>query len=303
MIDGRKDMKPVDDKSELLSDWVVPKRAIRASALTNGLRTVWVQGETDWSAVWQKKPTAAPEAYEAMGNIYKYATSLEVRSRLDVREVDAPKAAPARTIAVARVRYEGNWDPEPAAWKRFAALAKAQFNTALDVKVTDFASLDAKATPVAHLTGFGKVTFGPDAVAAVGKYVAAGGLLVVDAAGGDTDFAAAARALIKAAVKGPLMDVVDADPIYSGTIPGAGKDAKKIDGVAYRPFAAKGSKDKTLSVTPHLQKVMVGGKIAVIFSAEDICSGFLGTNTWGINGYSPASSVALMRNILLSAGK
>jgi hypothetical protein len=46
---------------------------------------------------------------------------------------------------------------------------------------------------------------------------------------------------------------------------------------------------------------MVEGKPRVLYSSWDVCSGFLGTNTWGVVGYAPASSEAIGRNILLYA--
>ncbi|MCL5769914.1 MAG: hypothetical protein M1588_01155 [Planctomycetes bacterium] len=39
----------------------------------------------------------------------------------------------------------------------------------------------------------------------------------------------------------------------------------------------------------------------ILFSPWDITSGLLGTNTWGIAGYTPASAQKLARDILLYA--
>jgi hypothetical protein len=59
-----------------------------------------------------------------------------------------------------------------------------------------------------------------------------------------------------------------------------------------RPFAAgRGRRPEILRA----------GKGCVIFSALDITSGLLGTRTWGIAGYEPGYSQALMKNILLWA--
>ena len=311
VVDGPYDWKEVDEKSELLTAFAPLKRAARVSALSNGVRTLWVQSENDWGTAWQKRAGVPTDYYDAMTNIYAYATSQLARSRLETRVVEnapAVPALPARSITVARIEYAGNWNPEPGAWARFAEIAKAQFNTKLELKTVDMAALDAKTTPIAHLTGTGKVMFAPDAVAAVNRYVAAGGILIVDAAGGDADFATVARALIKgASARGEVLgDIQSSDPIYAAELPPAPDakkgvpiaGAKKIDAVEYRPYLLK--KEGKPTTTPRLQSVVADGRTKVVYSAEDITSGFLGTNTWGIKGYSPESSVALMRNILLA---
>ena len=41
------------------------------------------------------------------------------------------------------------------------------------------------------------------------------------------------------------------------------------------------------------------GKGRVVFSAVDVCSGLLGTNTWGIVGYLPEYSEAVVKNLIL----
>jgi hypothetical protein len=39
--------------------------------------------------------------------------------------------------------------------------------------------------------------------------------------------------------------------------------------------------------------------MAILYSGEDITSGLLGTNTYGILGYSPNAAANLARNLLL----
>ena len=53
--------------------------------------------------------------------------------------------------------------------------------------------------------------------------------------------------------------------------------------------------------TINLEEIVINNRTTVLFSPWDIASGFLGTNTWGILGYAPATSQALGRNILLYA--
>jgi hypothetical protein len=86
-------------------------------------------------------------------------------------------------------------------------------------------------------------------------------------------------------------------PIYTGSMP----DGAKITEVEFRKYG--NMKLKRRVTTPGLEAITVDGNIRVLFSRWDICSGFLGTNTWGITGYGPASAEALGRNILLFSAK
>ena len=43
------------------------------------------------------------------------------------------------------------------------------------------------------------------------------------------------------------------------------------------------------------------GKGRVIYTELDVTTGLLGTNTWGITGYSPAYAQGLLKNLILDA--
>src|SRR6185437_945446 len=92
--------------------------------------------------------------YQLGINLYLYATGKEkFRNRLDTPIVPEPDAAPIRIVSLARLKYAGNWNPEPGAWPRFARILQWQTGTKLDVKDVDLEQLRFDQTPVAHLTG------------------------------------------------------------------------------------------------------------------------------------------------------
>jgi hypothetical protein len=177
-----------------------------------------------------------------------------------------------------------------------AKLARAEFKTQLNLSTVPFANLDAKKYPLAHLTGTTRVTFTDDEVKTLKAYLDAGGTLFVDVGGGGTDFADSCRDLFKKVYPGAALASLPPDhAIYSGTMP----DGKRLEGVEFRKFG--NLKLGRRVTTPLLEAVTVNSRPVILFSQWDICSGFLGTNTWGIIGYSPADSQALARNILLFA--
>jgi hypothetical protein len=213
--------------------------------------------------------------------------------------VEAPTAAPSRSIEVARIDYTGNCDPEPGAWPRLARLAAARFKTDVKLATVKCDALDPKHFPLAHLTGTTHVTFTDDQIAALKKYVDDGGLLFIDVAGGGPEFADSCTDLIKKiSPDKPLEALAPDSPIVTGSMP----DGEKIDSVEMRKFS--NAKLQRHVTSPELQAVTVNGRLRILYSPWDICSGFLGTNTWGVVGYAPATSEALGRNIVLyAAGK
>jgi len=52
---------------------------------------------------------------------------------------------------------------------------------------------------------------------------------------------------------------------------------------------------------PRLGAIIHKGRIAVVFSRDDLTVGLLGYPCWGLRGYSPESSFEIMRNLLLYA--
>ncbi|MCL2649303.1 MAG: DUF4159 domain-containing protein [Phycisphaerales bacterium] len=265
--------------------------------ISNGIREVWIHSSQDIGADWQLQRFAKKSSFELGSALYFYASGMaSLRSKLQPLSVDNSTVAPSRTIALARIDYPGNSDPEPGAWARLAKIAKASFKTQVNISTVKFADLDVGKYPLAHLTGTTKFAFTPEDAQAVRKYCDAGGLLFIDAAGGNADFVASAKDLIKQAYPDDALAALPPDhPIYTGAI----ADSARIDSIDFRKFGNL-RLQRRISI-PSLEMLQSGNRIRILFSQWDICSGFLGTNTWGIIGYAPQSSEALGRNILLFA--
>jgi hypothetical protein len=193
------------------------------------------------------------------------------------------------------VDYPGNWDPEPGAFPRLAKIMKRDAKTELTIKQTALTALDPRTTPVAHMTGTTGFPVNADGVAAVKKYLDGGGTLLVDAAGGTgSEFKLSFEKLMQQVYPANGLAAIPlTSPVYNGTVPDS-VDATSVDyRMGYR-LANRGKGN-----VPQLKGILVGGRYAVIYSEEDITAGLLGTNTWGIMGYSPESALELMRNMIL----
>ena len=77
-------------------------------------------------------------------NLYLYAVDRDgqrYKGQTSVVVAD-PAKKPARTAAVGRVKYQGNWDPEPYGWQRLAAVMHNDYGTDVALKVVDPAADD-----------------------------------------------------------------------------------------------------------------------------------------------------------------
>ena len=73
---------------------------------------------------------------------------------------------------------------------------------------------------------------------------------------------------------------------------------KPID-VEYRTFA----RQKIGAIKgPQLRGVTINGRLAIIYSREDLSVGLVGQSVDGIVGYDPATATRLMANILRQVG-
>lgn len=74
------------------------------------------------------------------------------------------------------------------------------------------------------------------------------------------------------------------------------KPGKPLTDVQYRPAARR--RLGALNV-PQLRGMEIKGKLALIFSIEDLSTGLMGSNVDGVDGYAPDTAVELMRRLIL----
>jgi len=201
---------------------------------------------------------------------------------------------------VARLKYQGNWDPEPLAWERFGLLMGQHWQTKLLVQAIPITQLNAATWRLAHLTGTTALHLNPAEKAALKAYVACGGTLVIDAAGGSRAFGESAKQLLEELFgTGSLRRLPTFSPVYRLK----GMEIKKV---GYRRAARE--KFGRFS-QPRLMGIKAGSRVAVFLSREDLTSGLAGYPCFGCVGYAPGtvdkpgSAIKLMRNIVLYANR
>ncbi len=265
--------------------------------VSNGVRLLAVHAPRELSLAMQLGPrqTHLP-TWRLLGNLYIHATDRGQLRRRGTPAWPTPRAfTPRATVRVARLKHAGNCDPEPLAWERFAIRLGLTQRVRLDVSgPIDITKLDPDTCRIAHMTGTDPFTLTGDETAALKRFLAAGGTLFVDAAGGSPIFSRSVQRQLY-----PLLDDATTGelaldhPLYVNR-------PHDMRTVRYRRDYALtlGRNNRT---RPHLRVVLDGERLAIIHSPEDITFGLLGTPAFGVVGYTPDSAERLATNILYHA--
>jgi hypothetical protein len=295
-----RDLSPDDPLYTLQFPTKPPHPPLRI--VTNGSRILMIHSPTDITSGWvARKEATREQASQLALNIHTYATGkAELRNRIESTYLPEPTGDPTRTISLARIRYGGTWDPEPAAWTRFSRYLQWETGWKLDVQPVSSAELDANTYQIAHLTGSTRDLPSDTDIAAIRRYVQEGGTLIVDICGGSTAFYSAFNdkwlPQIFPGVEAQPIDL--ADPILTGKLGRMAPSAADVSKPRLRPFAIEKIGNTGMRI-----RSFDFGKGRVIYSTIDLTTGLLGTNTWGILGFTPEWSQAFCKNVVLWAVK
>jgi hypothetical protein len=293
---GLKDLSADDEIYTL--QYVIPKnKRPRLRAMANGSRLLWVHSPTDLAVSWQQRAeTTKREAFETGVNLFVYAAGKsDLRNRLDPRAVPALPSQPSTSVPLARLKYGGNWDPEPAAWARFARYLQWETSLGLEPTPIDLTldTLKPQAFKVAHLAGTTAYTPTEAELAALRAFVSDGGTLIVEPVGpSDAPFAESLQsAILPGAFPGAKFEpLADTDPMLHATF----KGMEDVWPPRVRPYAQQ----KLGKTVPPVRAAAVG-KGRVIYLPLDATTGLAGASHWPIMGYEPGEAMALVKNILL----
>jgi hypothetical protein len=263
--------------------------------VTNGSRILMLHSASDISQHWQTRNERNRRGLFELGvNVILYASGkAEFRNRLAASPpmAQSTSSASGGGIAVARVQYEGNWDPEPGAWRRFAGYFRRETNVELDVKPTVITDLNPRGVGFAHWTGTGAVNPSDDEIAAIRKYVNEGGVLLVEPTGGGDGFYKSAVAALRKAFPDAKPEMVGKNhPILTASGPGM-DDLSKVRTRLYVRARGVGTGGRIDSIN--------AGRGRVILSQLDLTTGLLGSNVWGVLGFEKDYAMKLTKNAIL----
>ncbi|HEY8749344.1 MAG TPA: DUF4159 domain-containing protein [Tepidisphaeraceae bacterium] len=267
--------------------------------LSNGARELIVLfPEDDLSRRWQD-PAARkshPEAYELGTDIFQYAVDRQVWNKGESYVVQSDIRLTAnRSMKLARVIVGPNWDPEPGGWRRLAAILHNEDAVELSVFSTPLGQGALTAAKVAHFTGTTDFTLSDPAKLELKSFVQNGGTLIIDAAGGSTEFAKAAERELKnlfgdVATNGLAAPLSRDNPVYQ-------LSEHRVTQFDYRKWARNRLGESFKD--PRVCGIEINNRVAIYYSREDLSVGLVGQPVDGIYGYTPSTANNIMRNILL----
>ena len=273
------------------------------SAVSNGVRLLAIHSPSELSLAWQRNNFATQaDLFQTAANIYLYVSDKgQLRKRGESIWPAEKTFQPVETVKLAPIKYHGNFNPEPLAWKKFAILMGNRHSVKVELAPpTEIAALKASDWPVAAMTGTGNVELSAPEKAGLKKYIADGGTLILDAAGGNKEFAEAAEKLVQElSPEAPALVLPITHPLYA-------KVGPLVEKVTYRKALAMVVMD---AGKPRLRGVTIKGRLAIILSPDDLTAGLVGYPCYGLRGYEIDSELpekgsgafALVRNIVLYA--
>lgn len=269
-------------------------------ALSNGSRRLLVHSVKDVSGGWVSRSVPLRQAASRLAiNLLVLASGRgALLARTDSLYVPPPPAEAVYTLPVARIKHQGNWDPEPYAWQRLANLLGWQLSWAVDLRNLETNALSAFETPFAHLTGSDALNLTDAQITDLRKYVQSGGTLLIDPCGGTAAFQQyVQKKLIPSLFPGARLRTLPEDhPVRTGKmkdLPGITAELPKPE---LRPYTLQVRRPADVEMS-----YLSYGKGECYIAPLDITTGLLGSNAWNVNGYEPAYATALAKNLLIHA--
>ncbi|MCY2931530.1 MAG: DUF4159 domain-containing protein [Planctomycetota bacterium] len=265
-------------------------------AISNGVRPLVVHIDADLPKSWQLRRTRAPESpFEVGANVAQYLAGLvhDLRPRGSSpwpERTSLPMTG--RDIRIGRLKYAGNFDAEPLAYDRFSLMmANRQRTPVIVAPPVEIAKLSGAKVHLAVLAGTGKLMLTNQETDALRAFVYDGGTLLVEALGGDAEFARSARAI--------LADVFGAQPVRLEPTHKLYQMAR----LAISEFHYRRKTQRRLARAPGpvLESISYQDRSAVFFSREDLSTALLGYQGLAVDGYQPETAYLIVRNIALLA--
>ena len=238
--------------------------------------------------------------FELAGNIVFYAAGGGTPpGRLAARARPAPAPPARRSIAVARLKYEGDYHVCPLAVPRLSdALAHSLSIGLKELPPADPARRIDAAIAVLWLTGNVPPRFSEAQQANIREYLETGGTLLIDPAIGRAEFRDAALGLLgKMFGRGSVKPVPAGSPLITGSFAGGiGADLTKV-----RFARLPATRGATQPAAPKLWAVAVNGRTAVVVSAYGLSCSIEGNPCYENVGYSTQDARKLALNVILYA--
>ena len=265
--------------------------------LSDGYREAVVLFPSDVAGAWhQSLDRKYADLFQIFANLRFYVAGRykNLPGRLRPPITSGTSTTAEKTLSIIRPVTRADRGGAPTVWESMDELMTEHYGLSLEVRRdVQLANInEVGKADLVHIPGQQAYEFSPDEIRAIRKYCGNGGLILMEALGGDREFAtSAARQLEK--VFGPeFKPIADDHPLLEGQFL-RGKPLRDLKYTAgYRRASTR------LAGVP-LQVVAVQGTLALIFSPIDLSVSASGHYTHDLVGYDQISAQKVIRNILL----
>jgi len=240
------------------------------------------------------------------GNVLAYATSRELKEKLDRPEIAISNPggkSPRGALVVPKLSHTGGADDAPTALHKLLTVLDQQLQMRVDYDKRLLAPSDEKLLdyPLVFMHGRRAFEFTVAERKGLKDYLSRGGFLFADAICANTEFADALRRELKTIFPSAKFARIPAShPIFTDEFHGFNLATVTLRDPQNRsdddPLTAKQTK-----TTPLLEGLEIDGRLAVILSPYDISCALERGASLECKGYIPADAARLAANVLLYA--
>jgi hypothetical protein len=265
-------------------------------------RTAIIISRWDFSLGWEQNKSESwgysdNDARKLGANVVAYSTAMRDAGRSvgkSVELADADKKS-AGKFRVGQVMHSGPWNTRSAAFPMLLNQLNKETGTQVSFDLKNVTLTDAAIfeMPFLYLTGTTDFSFNEQERGNLRKFLNNGGVLFVEAGEGRASFDQAFRTEIAQVLPGkPLAPLPPGHDIF--------RQPKLLASVKGRPaLAAKHGNQ--IDMSPELQGIELNGAMAVIYSPNDLSSGWERAIAPYAVGYEPQDATALGLNVLYYA--
>ncbi len=266
-------------------------------ALSDGYREAVILLPSDIAGAWhQSLDTKYVDLFRLFANIRFYAAGSykTLPGRLRPDRLAGYQASPQITLRIARPVTEADRGGAPTVWETMNELMTRYYGVSLEVQrdvlltnINEVGGFD-----IVHIPGQGDYTFTPQEIRAIEKYCESGGLVLIEALGGDHDFAHSISTQLKTVFGSAFKRVPEDHALLQGRF-AQGKPLRKLK------YTAAVRKEGLRLSSPPLHVLNEDGRTSLIFSPLDLSVAGGGHYVHGLRGYDSHSAQKIIRNVLL----
>jgi hypothetical protein len=204
------------------------------------------------------------------------------------REIRAPAARPREQFAMAQIRHQGDWNPDPNSTYQFLrhVALDSSLAVAFELKTVDPLESSLATFPFLYLTGHRDPKFSDEQVQAIRRHLDAGGFLFVNNCCGRSEFDQQVRSLAKRLFPDQSMaQLAQSHPLFQSFF--------QLSEVRDRQSGAPRE--------PVLEAIRVKHRLVLVYSKHDMVSALKQVADPYGDGYDPASCRQLAVNVVAYA--